>query len=146
MTLTKPCVICKAIITKTPRCTLENWKNRKKFCSVKCRQEGSRRLMMGNKHSLGVKKSEATLLKQSLAQRGEKGSNWRGDNVGYVGLHEWLYSNFGKASRCENPACVYPRKGAKKMLLKPWRYEWALRRGKPYKRDREHFIQLCIAC
>ena len=146
MILTKPCLFCGKEITKKSNRSLKDWINRTKFCSVECRRKSLAKLMMGNKNSLGFKHSIETLKKKSEAQKGSKGSNWRGDNVGYVGIHQWLRKNYGKPCICENKDCVYPRKGAKKILLKPFRFEWALIKGKEMKRKRENFIQLCLAC
>lgn len=146
MILTKPCLFCGKEIIKQPTRSLKNWINRTKYCSVECRRKALAKLMIGNKHSLGVKQSPETLKKRSDAQRGEKGSNWKGDNVGYIGIHNWLKKNFGKPDRCDNKDCVYPRMGAKKMLLKPCWYEWALIRGKKMERKRENFVRLCVAC
>lgn len=82
----------------------------------------------------------------SEAQSGKNHSQWKGEKVGYYGIHNWLHKNFGKASKCENPNCFYPRKGSRKWLDKPWRYEWSLRKGKKMIRKRENFIQLCVSC
>lgn len=102
--------------------------------------------MKDNKYSLGYKHSKETLLKKSRAQLGKKGSNWQGDKVKYSGVHIWLKKTFGKAIRCENKNCSYPKMGTKKFLDKPYRYEWALVKRKKYERKRECFIQLYISC
>jgi hypothetical protein len=36
MSLTKPCIICGATITKSPSESLRNWTERRKYCSRKC--------------------------------------------------------------------------------------------------------------
>lgn len=150
-TLTKPCLNnCGKIIYKQINRSLKDWNNRTKYCSRKCGYEHfpytkSWREKQSKSH-LGHRPSKETLLKKSLAQQGKKGSNWKGDDVGYCGIHTWLRKNFGKANRCENPKCHYPRMGAKKWLEKPYGYEWALKKGKEYKRKRNHFIQLCTSC
>ena len=144
--LTKPCLQCKKIITKQPSRSLKDWNNRTKFCSVDCRVEYMKSFMKGNKYSLGYKQSKDTLRKRRLGQQGEKGSNWQGDNVGYVGIHTWLSKTYGKPDRCENPDCVYPRQGAKKWLEKPYKIEWALIKGIKIERKRENFMRLCTSC
>ena len=63
--------------------------------------------------------------------------NWKGDNINYHGIHAWLKREFGKANKCENKACKYGN---------PKRFEWALIKGKTYKRRISHFIQLCKSC
>ena len=70
---------------------------------------------------------------KSTALRGEKSPHWVGDKVGYYGIHDWLYTNFGKATKCEE--C-----GSKK------RVQWAKMKDKEYERRRESFWQLCYKC
>lgn len=61
--------------------------------------------------------------------------NWKGDEVGYTALHDWLRKNFGKANKCEICKILIAKK-----------YEWALLKGKEYERKRENFWQLCSKC
>lgn len=80
------------------------------------------------------------------AQRGEKNINygkfgkdspaWKGNKIGYAGIHRWLVQKFGKAQKCENPECLQRGKT----------YEWARLKGKQYERKRENFWQLCHSC
>lgn len=59
---------------------------------------------------------------------------WRGDQVGYGGVHQWLYKTLGKARECHhcgNPEAV--------------KYEWANVSGK-YLRTLEDWKQLCGSC
>lgn len=67
---------------------------------------------------------------------GEKNNFWKGDNVGYAGIHCWLIKKFGKASRCENKYCLH----------KSQNFEWSLLKGKKYQRRRYNFWQLCVSC
>lgn len=92
----------------------------------------------------GRKNSKELLEKIS----GEKSMCWVGDKIGYQGIHSWIIRQFGKANICENPDCIYPRKGglgSGRWLLKPKRFDWANISGK-YLRDRNDFIQLCRSC
>jgi len=146
MKMTKPCLFCGKEIIKKPNRSMKDWLNRTKFCSIECRIKAVSKIMIGNKYSLGFKQSKETIKKRSEAQKGCKGSNWRDDNIGYTGIHVWLKTTFGKPNKCENKDCVYPRKGAKKTLIKPCWFEWALIKGKEMKRRRENFIMLCLAC
>lgn len=61
----------------------------------------------------------------------EKTPNWKGDRVGYVGLHAWIYRKQGKARKCA--ICAEKR---------PRHVHWANISHK-YKRDLNDFIQLC---
>ena len=64
---------------------------------------------------------------------GEKNVNWKGDEVGYYALHQWIQRKLGKATKCE-----YCNKEHN-------RIHWANISGK-YKRDLDDWIQLCPSC
>jgi hypothetical protein len=55
----------------------------------------------------------------------------------YFRIHEWLIRHHGKATKCENELCK---------SRAPKRFEWALLKGKDYKKDRNNYIQLCPSC
>lgn len=78
-----------------------------------------------------------------IEKREEGHPNWKGDNVGYGGLHTWVRKHLEKAERCEYEDCIYPRIGAnKKILPYPKQFEWA-NISHEYKRDLSDWIQLC---
>ena len=68
--------------------------------------------------------------------KGEDNHKWKGDDVGYNGIHHWLNKKFGKACKCEHPEC----KGLSK------NFEWSLIKGKEYERKRENYWMLCCSC
>ena len=68
--------------------------------------------------------------------KGENSYQWRGDFVGYKGIHTWLVQQFGNASVCENKHC-------EKISTT---FEWSKLRGVEYERRRENFWQLCQKC
>ncbi|HWY36251.1 MAG TPA: hypothetical protein VNX68_16515 [Nitrosopumilaceae archaeon] len=77
---------------------------------------------------------------------GEKNWKWKGDKVGYEAVHSWLHRQLGKAQRCENSKCVYPRLNERgRLMVKPWGYHWSNKSGK-YLRDISDWWQLCISC
>jgi hypothetical protein len=80
--------------------------------------------------------SKETRRKISEAQKGDKGNNWKGDNITYNSLHWWIRRNYGSANKCENHKCE-----AKSNI-----FEWALLKGKNYERKRGNFWQLCRKC
>lgn len=55
---------------------------------------------------------------------------------GYSNIHMWLRTNFGTASVCENMKCKDIGK----------RFEWALKKGSVYDKNRDNFLQLCSIC
>ncbi len=59
---------------------------------------------------------------------------WKGDDVGYFGIYEWLVTNFGKADHCEFDSSHTERF-----------YEWCNISGR-YIRDRNQFKMLCRSC
>lgn len=69
---------------------------------------------------------------KSTAKRGKESHNYK-DKVGYYAVHDWLYLNFGKATKCEQ--C-----GSERCV------QWAKRKGFDYLRIRENFWQLCARC
>jgi len=68
--------------------------------------------------------------------KNEKAPNWRGDDVHRVTVHDWLKTNYGKPSVCENPYCE------KRSKI----YEWCLRKGFKHERKRRNYIRLCRSC
>lgn len=66
----------------------------------------------------------------------EHNGMWKGDEVGYHGIHKWLKAKFGKADHCEDKDCPKTSRI----------FHWALKRNCNYERKRENFIQLCIRC
>lgn len=54
----------------------------------------------------------------------------------YWTIHQWLAKNFGKANMCEGEQC----NGKSKV------YDWALKKGKDYEKNRDNFINLCRSC
>ena len=65
---------------------------------------------------------------------GEDSNNWRGDNVGMSGLHNWVERKKGKPKKCEHCATT-----------KAKQYDWA-NISQEYKRDLDDFMRLCRSC
>jgi len=59
----------------------------------------------------------------------EKHFKWKGNNVGYYALHNWIYRKLGKASKCINCGTFE-------------NVQWSNVSGK-YKRDLEDWQELC---
>jgi hypothetical protein len=71
--------------------------------------------------------------KRGMKKRNEKHPNWKGDKVGYTGLHEWVRKRKIKPKFCEG--C-----GLNKPLLD------LANISKKYKRDVNDFKWLCKKC
>jgi len=97
---------------------------------------------IGEAHK-GKKQSPETIEKRRLKLIGRiawnkgvlegEGNAWKGDNVGYSGLHEWVRKHLGKPTEC-----VYCGKDEGKL-------NWA-NVSHEYKRELEDFMSLCISC
>jgi len=54
----------------------------------------------------------------------------------YRSIHRWLKTRYGIANRCDNITC--PGKAL--------HFHWAKKRGLPYARNVDNFLQLCFDC
>jgi len=110
--------------------------------SVALRGKMPKNLEMLNANKFGKNnpmwgKTTSDLQKSVMRARvGELHPNWKGDDVGYCGLHDWLKKNEGSANKCENLDCS--KDGKKK-------FAWANITG-IYKRERKHWAMLCVTC
>ena len=138
--------MCGREFEKPYKCSLKNWNERKKFCSIVCRVQYMKTYMLGNKNPIGTKHTYEWKQHMSKRMSGESHPQWKGNDVKYNAFHRWLNKTYGKPTYCQNPDCVYPRQGAKKWLVKPYKFEWALLKGKKYSRDRQDYMWLCTAC
>lgn len=57
---------------------------------------------------------------------------WKGDDAGYMAIHQWLRRNMGKASQCIS-------------CLSTKNIQWASK-SHGCKRDLRDWIQLCVKC
>jgi hypothetical protein len=65
---------------------------------------------------------------------GDKHWNWKGDKVGYYGVHDWIEKELGKPNYCSNCGS-----------LKAKKFEWS-NISSLYKRDITDWIRLCTSC
>jgi hypothetical protein len=61
-------------------------------------------------------------------------SNWKGNDVGYYGLHDWIKRKKGTPQKCDKCGDISNRK-----------YEWANKTGK-YKRVLSDWMRVCTPC
>lgn len=85
---------------------------------------------------IGRKLSEETKQKMREAHEGEKSYLWRGDDVGYLGIHAWVKKVLGQPDTCAHCG---------KSGLKGYHIHWANVSGE-YKRDKTDWIRLCVSC
>ena len=67
---------------------------------------------------------------------GEKHPQWKGDDVGYSGVHTWVKKEYGQPEKCEQCG---------KDGLRGHQINWANKSG-DYKRDIKDWIRLCRKC
>jgi len=133
----KSCVICK----KTYWC----WPYRKdsKCCSEVCvdlyRRTSEFKDNLSKKHKGKVISEETKrLLSESLKGRfkGKASWNWRGNNVGYRAIHDWVIRQKGKPNKCEHCGMGTADK---------IRLVWANKSHK-YLRETDDWLRLCYRC
>ena len=76
--------------------------------------------------------------KEKARQRWLKDKNprWKGDNIKYGGLHDWIILRLGQPDKCE----FCGKTGLKGRFI-----QWANKTGK-YLRDLDDWIRLCAKC
>lgn len=72
--------------------------------------------------------------KGNKIQWGEKHWKWKGDKVGYDGIHDWVKLRKGTPRKCEHCLSTNDKY-----------YDWANKSGK-YKRDLKDWLRLCRQC
>ena len=72
----------------------------------------------------------------SVLQNGNKHYAWKGDKVGYTGIHMWVYKTLGKPDTCEK---------CSKSGLNGKFINWANISGK-YLREKDDWKRLCKPC
>jgi len=94
---------------------------KQKYCSADCYRK-----------SWG--KDVRPMMKNNPGLKGELNASWKGEKVGYWGIHAWVIRELGKPKRCEHCGDTTKTK-----------YEWASI-GHLYKRDLTNWIRLCTKC
>lgn len=82
--------------------------------------------------SIRMKASRLKIIRKAPVNIGNSNGQWKGDNVGYSSLHEWVTKHKPKTALCEN-------------CKKNKSYDLANISGK-YKRDLNDFEWLCRKC
>lgn len=88
--------------------------------------KGEKNPMFGKKHK------PETIMKMKLIKQKENNPLWKGDNVGYKGLHIWIKNNLPKPELCKICNIVKP-------------YDLANITG-IYNRDLKNWLWLCRSC
>lgn len=96
------------------------------------------KVIRGTHHSLGTE-FKAGMVPWNKGRKfpeksGSNHPNWIGDKVSYVGIHAWIYRNFGQPNECDKCGATEAK-----------RFEWHNLSG-DYKRDRNDWERLCSKC
>lgn len=89
--------------------------------------------------SVALKGRKQTLqhkVNRGVYLTGDKASHWKGDNIGYCGIHQWIKKVLGNPSTCSE--C-----GTEE--LNNYKMHWANISGE-YKRDVNDWKRLCASC
>ena len=101
---------------------------RRKHCSKKCKAIFDSQRMKGNVLNNGSRK-------------GERNNLWRGNDVGYGGVHKWVRKYYGVPKKCELCGTSTVPVGYKEKYF----FQWSSKTGK-YNRLRETWWTLCVKC
>lgn len=107
-------------------------------------QRGEKCVLYGKKQSpelikkrmIGLKRAYATGKRKPVMLCGKNNATWKGDEVGYFSLHDWVKRHKGSPEQCE--FCF-------KDGLKGNSIQWANKSGK-YLRDLNDWLRLCAKC
>jgi len=115
-------------INCTKKFLIESWKLKEKkaiFCSRKCTSN----FLSGINHwAYNKKRPEISEENHYL---------WAGNEVGYIGLHEWVYRKLGQPDTCE--FCG-------KSGLSGHKIHWANKKPYLYRRNLNDWLRLCAKC
>jgi len=84
-------------------------------------------------------KAKANIRKANKNRVEDKNGMWKGDKVGYFGLHLWKVARSGNPKECEHCGVAGRKNG------RNWSIHWANKSGK-YLRDLSDWIGLCRRC
>lgn len=123
---------------KCKKCTINDSKNKNGLYKRKCVVCKNTFRITGSSIGRGTKccSRKCYLVRQmKIMKREDKHHSWKGDYVGYNGLHKWVERKLGKPKKCDNKACNGKCK---------W-FDWARKTDK-YKRELNNWIRLCRSC
>src|SRR3990167_6831981 len=123
---TNKCKVCKQMFY-VPR-----YRFKAEFCSNKCRGVSliGKRLSPKTEFKKGMKSYNKGQKLPNIT--GERNVMWKGNKVGYHGLHKWIYRQKGKPIKCM-------------VCGKTKNIQWANKSHK-YFRDVTDFIEMCARC
>lgn len=130
--LNKRCLLCKKKFEKPIWISLKNWNESRKYCSVDCQSK----FWIGRPGRKLGKCGQKAWNKGASGLRGAESPSWKGEGVGYSGIHKWIELKLGKPKTCSHCG----RTGLIRQQI-----HWANKDHK-YRRKLEDWIRLCAKC
>lgn len=114
------------------------------FCSLQCYWKDKKQNIYPGQfrkhHSTSITIRQKISNSVSASIKGEGNPRWAGDNIGYGGLHTWVYNTLGEPSQCQK--CLKTKNSAKKIR----NIHWANISHTYNKRSINDWIALCASC
>ncbi len=111
-------------------------KRQRKFCSKSCAGKAVGHSSLGKPAwNKGLKGFRAGERRPGIIPKGQESSSWKGELVGYRGLHLWVHNALGSPETCVECGV----KGTGHQM------HWANVSGE-YKRERDDWKRLCPRC
>ena len=109
----------------------------KGYKQSKIHRKNTGKAVTGKKNGMyGKKQLPETNEKNRQIHIGKRNKAWKGDDVGYSALHEWIRKHLGQPTKCEH---------CDKDNLTCHDIHWA-NKDHTYKRQKEDWIRLCAKC
>lgn len=109
------------------------------YCSLSCANKSPERIEKLRKATIGKKATAQAKINMSKAHIGKhigkNSGSWKGNNIKYMPMHNWVRKEFGDPKKCEHCGLDDVSK----------KYDWANKSGN-YLRDRDDWIRLCRKC
>lgn len=131
-------------------------KGRGRFCSIRCYSENCAKRSVGREclicgtrfkiHASVLRKANGGKYCSAKCQHlslkrltGKKANAWKGEKVGYRGLHKWVEKVMGRPAKCDACSLKGVPDGRKRY------FEWANKSGR-YLREVDDWLRLCKSC
>lgn len=110
---------------------------RGKYCSMSCRSKIAILESIKSRGKSWLEKMSVLAKKRALIWKIDetKHPRWKGDEVGYFGVHDWITKHYGQPKKCE--VCGLSDCDRK--------YHWA-NLSQKYKRDITDWKRMCVPC
>lgn len=125
------CQVCGKLYTRPPKAAMKS-KHCSRVCHNKVAGKIGGRAGKGVSRNVGAKRPDLAEYNRTHVRRGPESLTWKGDDVGYIAIHNWAHRHVGLKASCEK--C-----GATEKL------EMSNKSGQ-YKREVEDWWTLCKKC